>query len=233
MLSPPPSPPSFRIFRACYLGTLLLLFLAVAALIPGASAASCVDEFEPCATDKNCCGRRNQGQSKVECVMGHANQTIVTVDVDTGTETSTIPTTCKSKRSQAFDTLSYEQEIASHRMQIAFFLEFYVYHDPHVAKLYEEKRPRDASKDRAFFFQTADEYLNNFARLVVDLEKDYDIKDKTMIPILLRDFLSWREGIDIKSLLEGKFDDQETIEHDYAKKGGGWDDDESEDEFEL
>mmetsp|Transcript_9754 Transcript_9754/g.19583 ORF Transcript_9754/g.19583 Transcript_9754/m.19583 type:complete len:232 (-) Transcript_9754:372-1067(-) len=121
MLSPPPSPPSFRIFRACYLGTLLLLFLAVAALIPGASAASCVDEFEPCATDKNCCGRRNQGQSKVECVMGHANQTIVTVDVDTGTETSTIPTTCKSKRSQAFDTLSYEQEIASHRMQIAFF----------------------------------------------------------------------------------------------------------------
>ena len=205
---------------------LSLLLLTVA-------AASCVDEFEPCTTDKDCCGRRNQGQFKVECVMGHANQTITTVDVETGTETSDIPTTCKSKRSQALDTLSYEQEIASHRMQIAFFLEKYVYHHPHVVQLYEEKRPRDATEDRGFFFATADEYLNHFARLVVDLEKEYGIKDMTVIPILLRDFLSWREGIDLKSLFEGKYDDQESFERDYDKKGGGWDEDEKEDDFEL
>mmetsp|Transcript_11458 Transcript_11458/g.32970 ORF Transcript_11458/g.32970 Transcript_11458/m.32970 type:complete len:205 (-) Transcript_11458:3435-4049(-) len=189
----------------------LVLVLAMAVSFPESSAARCVAEFEACVTDTQCCGWRDPGALRTKCLTGHVNQTA------TGT-------TCKSLRSQALDDLYFAHDFD--HGTLVFLLELYFFHNPEIKKQFEEERRHDPIEDRTFFIKMAKEYGDNFAKLVVGIEKKYKIKDLTTVPILIRDFLSWRDQVDIKGLMEGKYDDQEYLERDYRMKGGGWDEEE-------
>lgn len=207
----PSSPSPFRFFLNTVVLGLLLVVTSSSTL--GASAA-CVDEFEPCSTDRDCCGRYNQGYLGVKCVEGHANQT------DHGL-------TCKSKRSWALDQMSYDNEYDLH--SVAFFLEFYFFSRPDIKKKYSGDREWEEIVDRQYFFDMAGNHTNKFAKLITTLEKEYNIKDLTEVPKLIRDFISWRDGVNIKALFEGKYDGHERIIMNYDKRGGHYDDGEDDD----
>lgn len=148
-----------------------------------------------------------------KCTTGHVNQT-------------TTGTTCKSMRSQALDDLYFKRDFD--HGTIVFLLEMYFFRHPEIKKQFEKERQHDPSEDRAYFIEMSREYGDNFAKLIVDIERNYNIKDLTTLPILIRDFVSWREQTDIKGLNEGKYDDQEYYVPNYNKKGGGHDEDEEE-----
>lgn len=191
--------------------SLLGLVIISTAFVSGTSAAKCVDEFASCETTRDCCGRRNSGSLKVQCVMGTQNQTAAGVGM-----------TCKSTRSQVLDELSGKNDIDLPSLQ--FLLEKYIYSHPAIKEQHEEKLG-DEELHPDFFLNIAKKYEINFAELVVSLERSYRIKDLTILPILIRDFLSWRDMVDIKGVFDGDYDEEgEVAVGSNFKKGAGRDD---------
>lgn len=131
-------------------------------------------------------------------------------------------TVCKSKRSQAFDQITLDLKLDEENLW--FLLTHYFYHTPEVKERFKEKYQIGYSLDgtpaiQQHFMEMADMYNNDFARLIANIEDEYDIKDPLVLPSLLRDFLSWRDQVDIKGVFEGKYDEAGEVPVNFSKKG--------------
>lgn len=181
----------------------VFVVLATIVLLNGSpiTAAKCIDEFEKgCVSDKDCCGRRNVGQFKVKCVMA------MTIADAVGDEIPTdlvVQAKCMSGRSEMLNSLTKESMDHTISVEdIAVLLKDYFYQLPKVKEVRNSKKGDDYEDDSLFYSKMAHKYHNDFAKLVVTLEKIYKIKDTTVFPNLIRDFLTIRDGVDVKKVGE-------------------------------
>ena len=184
-----------------FAAALLLIFLSGPNIAAG-SSDNCVEEFGQCVTNRDCCGREQQGDHVVECVTGDWE---VTTD-----------STCLSKRSQELEMISKENGFDHQTLTV--LLKHHVYQLPEIREQ-QTKRYRDKEIDPRFYEKIAEKYRHEFAKLVVSLERKYKINDATVMPTLLKEFLTWKEQVDIAEVFANGFPGNKgTIEENYSSK---------------
>jgi len=85
-------------------------------------------------------------------------------------------------------------------------LKHFFYKLPEVIEKQQEKE--EATKEDSFYYKIAQKYKHDFAKLIVNLERKYEIKDSTTIPKLIRDYLSFRDQVNITKMFDGEDDDR-------------------------
>lgn len=156
------------------------LFIFVLSGPKTAVTANCVEEFGQCVTNRDCCGYEDRA---VECVTGDWE---ITTD-----------STCLSQRSQELESLSKENGFDHQSLTV--LLEHHIYQLPEIREQHA-KRFRDQEMDPQFYRKAAKKYRHEFAKLIVSLERKYKISDSTAMPKLIREFLIWKESVDIADI---------------------------------
>ncbi len=140
-------------------------------------SANCVEEFDQCVTNRDCCGHEDRA---IECVTGDWE---ITTD-----------STCLSERSQELEAISKENGFDHQSLTV--LLKHHIYQLPKIREQHT-KRFRDKKIDPQFHEKIAKKYRHEFAKLVVNLERKYKISDPTAMPKLIGEFLTWKETADI------------------------------------
>ena len=157
-----------------------------------AASTSCAKEFENCVTNRDCCGFSKRGnhddRKAIECV--------------TGDWAHTTDSTCISKRSQMLDSITKDHDFTVDDVTV--LLLHFIYKMPEI----EEKQKGEKQEDY-YYYKIAQKYRHDFAKLIVNLERKYGIKDSTAIPKLIRDYLSFRDQINITKMFMEDDDDED------------------------
>mmetsp|Transcript_60487 Transcript_60487/g.123416 ORF Transcript_60487/g.123416 Transcript_60487/m.123416 type:complete len:186 (-) Transcript_60487:1244-1801(-) len=165
-----------------------LLFLTAQILLlsvsPAAASGDCTEEFGKCVTNRDCCGRLEEGDRGVECVAGDWE--------------FTTDSTCLSKRSSVLDDLANQQGFSRDPERLAVLLKDFVYAKHPVIRARHEERSRQNDKaaddPSRFYEKIAEKYKHDFAKLVVGLERKYEITDRDALPKLIDEYLRWSDS---------------------------------------
>lgn len=173
-------------------------FLLVFWSSPNANAATsenCVEEFGKCVMNRDCCGRDEPGDREVECVTG---DWAITTD-----------STCLSKRSQELEALYKENGFDEESLVV--LLQNHIYQLPEIATKqnrapeYKEKDPTKYAKISDLVYKRiAQKYSDNFAKLIVDLERKYEISDPATMPRSIREFAKRKKKVVVADALKNR-----------------------------
>ena len=132
----------------------------VSATVIDEDTNNCADEFENCVTNRDCCGH-------IECITGDWQYTT--------------DSTCLSERSRTLDMQTKGLKLNVNEIIIS--LKDYIYQHSSITISVQQE------DEEIFFSKIAYKYRHDIPKLIVKLEKKYNIKDLMVIPNLMDDFI--------------------------------------------